>query len=77
MAILCGIVWVGSQLRGRGEARDSIKANAVSIPVTVDDVSAPQGPCCSVSMVPKIAGAGTQCGCRSVYMMTAYRSVGS
>jgi hypothetical protein len=62
MAILCGIVWGGSQLRVRGEARDSTKAHTVAIPVTIDDVSAPQGPCCSVSMVPKMAGAGTQCG---------------
>jgi hypothetical protein len=74
MAILCGSVWVGSY---RGEARDSIKAHSIPIPVTVDDVSAPWGPCCSVSMVPKMAGVGTQSGYRSMYMMTAYRSVGS
>jgi hypothetical protein len=55
---------------------DCIKACPIPIPVTVHDVSVPGGPCCSASMVPKIEGVGTDCGCRSVYITTAYRSVG-
>src|SRR4051812_10122003 len=76
MVILCGIVWVGNQCRDRGEARDSVKTRPITIPVTVDDVSTSRGACCSLSMVPKMAGVGRECGCRSVYMTTAYRCVG-
>jgi hypothetical protein len=75
MAILRGILRVGSQLRGRGETMDCIKTCPIPIPVTVHDVSAPGDPCCSVSMVPEMDGAGTERGCRSVYITTAYRSV--